>query len=425
MYPEVPEAVREGLETAAWTSAVRSFDVAIALKVDFVLMTGTVLQPEWTGPRGILFLREQFERLQAVGIPVYWKLDEPAASWLLPDKTFPENVFLFPQGETQIRKFRLAEDSRTIFLLSWDGETPDLSRYDLSKLPGEKLPPPLTIALRHEDSGDIPAAYVARGHSERWTRMYTAAFTECVEHSPGTLQGRSPEVLDAGAAPTFGASLVKMDLDGEIPLAVQFVPLETVAWSSLTLEIPSSVRDVPTLAGWLETQFPKTLNVSSEVKQILLYWKLSSDTPAMQVILRQIFRERLEPQRVPEERIGDQLLAQLRRLGEGCTPPIWSVSLEPNGPLLPTDWTQADSVPGDFLRLIRFHQNNPQSVHVPGFTSHKIGLEGYLSEAQQKDELAVLAKVSDGETLQTILRLAEILGADLLHSGESLEGGGA
>ena len=452
LYPDMPEELRGVLETAAWESAERCFDAALENKVDFLLLTGNLLAAERTGPRGIVFLTQQFQRLNEAGIPIYWKLTEPLSAWSLPDSTFPENVYLFPPGETKIRKFKPADDSRTLFLLSWDGAEPDWTRYDLSKLPGEKLPPRQTIALRHEESGNFPAVYVARGMAEkRLTRTYTAAFIDCEEHTPGLIQGRSPEVLDtadgtgewgsgrnsnswdAGGSspssvastvaaggvsvedlrPTFGASLVKLDLDGVALPSIQFLPLETVAWRGLFRTVPNSVQDLASLETWLESQFfeqCRTLETSPHVKRTLLYWKLHSEQPAIQRILRQIFRENLEPEVVAEASVSSRLLEKLRN------DTVWSVSLETDDALLPQDWAQSDSIPGDFLRLVRFHQNNPQSPHAPGFASYSLKLDAFLSDLQKNDDIAVLAQLKDPAQ---VLRDAEILGADLLDENQA------
>ena len=48
------------------------FDAALTAEVDFVLLTGNLCDPHRAGPRGLVFLAEQFSRLAERGIAIYW-----------------------------------------------------------------------------------------------------------------------------------------------------------------------------------------------------------------------------------------------------------------------------------------------------------------------------------------------------------------
>ena len=52
-------------------SAAGVFETALAEKVDFVVLSGDLLHSRHAGPRGPLFLIEQFERLAERNIAVY------------------------------------------------------------------------------------------------------------------------------------------------------------------------------------------------------------------------------------------------------------------------------------------------------------------------------------------------------------------
>ena len=69
---EVPEHLREPLLEAAYTAAGRVFDAVLAEEAEFLVLSGDILHPPQTGPRGPLFLCEQFARLAQRQIPVYW-----------------------------------------------------------------------------------------------------------------------------------------------------------------------------------------------------------------------------------------------------------------------------------------------------------------------------------------------------------------
>ena len=69
---EVPDHLRVALIDAPYRAAERVFDAAIKERVDFVVLAGDILDPLAAGPRGLVFLGEQFQRLAAQGIRVYW-----------------------------------------------------------------------------------------------------------------------------------------------------------------------------------------------------------------------------------------------------------------------------------------------------------------------------------------------------------------
>lgn len=99
---EVPDHLRGQIRDAAYLAAENVIDTALSEEVDFVVLAGNLLRPSGVGPRGFVFLCEQFERLAAAEIPVYWaggKCDPPSA-W--PEELkLPENVYIFKTGTPQ------------------------------------------------------------------------------------------------------------------------------------------------------------------------------------------------------------------------------------------------------------------------------------------------------------------------------------
>src|SRR5262245_4489473 len=69
---EVPPHLRELLVDAPYDAARRVFDTALKERVDFVVLSGNIIDPQRAGPRGIAFLLEQFHRLAEQEIVVYW-----------------------------------------------------------------------------------------------------------------------------------------------------------------------------------------------------------------------------------------------------------------------------------------------------------------------------------------------------------------
>ena len=99
---EVPDHLRELFLEAAYWAAERVFETVLAEEAEFLVLSGDILRWQRTGPRGPLFLAEQFGRLAERDVPVYWaggSIDPPEA-W--PSAvTLPENVRLFPRGRIE------------------------------------------------------------------------------------------------------------------------------------------------------------------------------------------------------------------------------------------------------------------------------------------------------------------------------------
>src|SRR3954471_18754749 len=77
---DVPEPLIEPFIDAPFSAAQRVFDAAIEERVDFLALGGDLLELAHPSPRAIAFLLDNFERLDAHGIAVYWacgRLDPP------------------------------------------------------------------------------------------------------------------------------------------------------------------------------------------------------------------------------------------------------------------------------------------------------------------------------------------------------------
>ena len=69
---EVPDHLRDLLIDAPFQAAARVFENAIVEDVDFVVLSGDVLNPRTAGPHALSFLFEQFQLLREQKIHVYW-----------------------------------------------------------------------------------------------------------------------------------------------------------------------------------------------------------------------------------------------------------------------------------------------------------------------------------------------------------------
>ena len=64
--------LRDVFLDAPFRAAERVFDAALREQVDFVLLAGDFCRPMAAGPRALVFLVEQFERLHERNVPIYW-----------------------------------------------------------------------------------------------------------------------------------------------------------------------------------------------------------------------------------------------------------------------------------------------------------------------------------------------------------------
>ena len=117
----VPEHLRELVLDGPYLAATRVFDNAILEHVDFVVLSGDILDPLHAGPRALAFLLEQFERLRERDIRVYWaggQLDSPDA-WPA-TVPLPSNVRLFQTSRLEERTHIRDEQSQaTLMGISW------------------------------------------------------------------------------------------------------------------------------------------------------------------------------------------------------------------------------------------------------------------------------------------------------------------
>lgn len=379
----VPPGLADLLLDAPWWAAERVLQAAVAEKVDFVVLAGGLLHPLQTGPRGPLFLIEQFERLAERGIGVYWAggREDTPENWPAEFK-IPPSVHRFPTtGPEGIQHVR---DGATIAHLV--GASRSRERKHRTS---EFTPDPgglFSIAVVHgnvnpESLRNRPMDYWALGGSEkRGTPLGPAPLA----HYPGTPQGRNPQQPGP-----HGCTLVQVDAERRVRTSL--LPCDALRWQSERVLVDPSMsrRD-------LETRLHDrmlALRESQPGVDLLVRWTVAGVGPLFNEIRR--------------GKLGDELLERLRKEHGGASPAAWSLALEAEPPaLLPPEWYEQDSFRGDFLRELRRYQSDPSLAPE---------LEAYLSEPQRTSELAALAQLGDARDL--VLREAAVLGVDLL-SGE-------
>jgi len=434
---EVPEHLEELFLEAPYWAAERVFETVLAEEARMLVLSGDLLDASQTGPRGPLFLCEQFARLAERGIPVYWaggKADPPDG-W--PDSIpLPENVYRFAPGEPEDRLFELgglpAVRIAGVSLSGrgkarWDGVAlrptsrdgvarRPASRDGVARRPasrdGVALRPTSRdgVALRptrprardfRPDPGGLPTLAVLHGRADPqslarrgihyWAlggphQRSTPLESPCVVHYPGSPQGRSP--AEPG---THGCTLVELEEDGRA--RTSFVPTDVMRWVSerVTIE-PATKREE--LESLLRQRMQALIEAAPSV-DLLVSWTVAGSGPLIK--------------RLGRPGLADELLGTLRsQFGYG-PPAAWSLTIEAEPAAGPPDGAyDEETIRGDFLRAIRSLEDNPDEP---------LDLEPYLGESHARGPFRALARIDDPAARASLLCEAALLGAELL-SGE-------
>jgi DNA repair protein SbcD/Mre11 len=384
---EVPDHLRDLFLDAPYSAAGKVFDAALAEDADFVVLSGDILHPQGTGPRGPLFMVEQFIRLAERGIGVYWAgglADSPEA-WPAALR-LPQNVHVFPHGRVEeVTVHRDGEPLARLAGMSRDKQRP-LRPGDFSPDPGGLY----TIAVAHGDAD--AAAMQARtvhcwalgGRHDRSTPSSGPQFI----HYCGSPQGRCPE--ESGV---HGCTLVQVDPQRQTRTAL--IPTDAARWLGERIAV-----DETTLREDLENRLRDrmhTLLETAPAAALLISWTVAGRGP----VVAQLRRTRL----------AAELIEGLRSDYGYRSPTAWSVSLEVElSETLPPEWYEQETIRGDFLRAVRQLQMNPEEP---------LALDSYVAEAHLAGTLGAATAVAGKVARDRALRAAAALGVDLLSGEES------
>jgi exonuclease SbcD len=388
---EVPDQLREIFLEAPYRAALKLFNGALAENVDFVVLAGDLVHPETAGPRGPLFLIEQFERLAAQHIPVYWATGQVDAQEHWPGgMRLPANVTVFSSARADA------------FLLQRDGlplaHIVGMSQSRRRKIRAADFVPAadgmfsIAVAYGEADRQAMTSRgihYWALGSSHERCNVFSSSQAA---HYSGTTQGRQPSEFGA-----HGATLVAVDAAREIHL--QLLPTDVVRWQNQRI-----VVDATTTRAQLERSLEARLeeiHATDPGIDVLVSWSVSGSGPLLAKLRR--------------GKLAGELLARLRTEHGLRSPGVWSIALtvEPET-ALPEDWYGQETILGEFLRLVREQQTADKTA------ASTLNLEGYLNQHQAAGTLAGAVSLDDAETRQRVLRQAAVLGADLL-SGEEIQ----
>lgn len=377
---ELPKHLKSVLASAPYEAARKVFDLALAERVDFVLLTGDLFDLSTGGPRAAAFLLNQFERQAEKGIEVYWCSGEvdPIERWPA-NIDLPDNVRTFSTTVLEdITHRRDGVDIANIYGLGYDAKRKSAADF----LTSSEDVFAIGMAYGEFDQDTMPfdqIRYWAMGGRHRSAKQEKP---DSMVVWPGTTQSRRPK--ESGA---FGCYLCRVDTSGK--LRMQTVETDVVRWLPQKVAIHEAVSE-------------------SELRKIL-------SERATRIMADTIGRVALVPWHMtpagdfnPALRHHDfsaRMLEWLRdEFGRGESG-IWSTHFTIEAPTnLPTSWYEEDTILGEYLRAIGRYQSDE---------SLNISLHEYLPDDVENKELTGAARVVH-ERREEVLRQTALVGIDYL-----------
>ncbi len=381
--PAIPDHLRELALEAPYLAATKVFDNALLEHVDFLLLSGDIVDPLHAGPRALAFLLEQFQRLAERGIQVYWaggRLDTPE-SWPT-TVPLPSNVHLFGTGKLEDRhQIRDEQSQATVLGISWSDRLrihPSEFRADASER--------FKVAVIY---GEFDSASLIRQNIQYWAlggehQRKTLFSTPYAAHYPGTPQGR------CGDEPgPHGCTLVSVDPDGRVRL--QAIPTDVIRWHDERLVISESLNKAD-LQRLLRDRM-QALVAEVGDRALLVRWRLEA-SGRLAGTLR-------------HSGLADDLASELRTEYGHRRYPAWTVAVDLEPPAsLPVEWYEEDSILGDFLRSVREHEQGQ---------AEPLRLAAYLSAEQAAGSYGRALEISNPAVRARLMRQAAVLGVDMLR----------
>jgi DNA repair exonuclease SbcCD nuclease subunit len=388
--PEAPESLLELLVHAPFRAAEQVIQAALREEVDFVLLSGDLLDAASGGPRGVAFLLKQFEVLHDNGIPVFWAASpcDLSSDWLNYVQ-LPDNVHRFSRETVEHKSFSLQDQSVvTIHGRSWNPQRP-LRAGEFSGHGADGL----QIAVLY---GPCDLDGAVNGAITYWagggvSGASTTTLGKQVLHCPGWSQGLSP--AQSGA---HGCTLVHIDSAGDVRM--RRIEADVVRWADerVTVSEGASLADVRNV---LRLRAQKLLTEAG--RHVVVKWTLCGEAWFDNLLM-------------DEGNRNDTLNWLREEFGQGAQL-VWSVSLEIEPPSRFRDeWVDEDSILGDYLRTVQefMEEEEGESKERP------LTLDTSAALRQLPGPLAESMSLADPATRVAVLREAALLGVDLLRGDE-------
>lgn len=389
---EVPAHLREWFLDAPYQAALRVFDTVLAEDARFLILSGDILNAPGAGARGVLFLLEQFRRLQDRGVAVYWaggRVDR-ATQW--PSAmALPPNVHVFPADD--VGHFHHEHDGETLALLIGQGRSRrgPINAQEMAEVQAGFGSGGYSIAVAHGEQD--PAVlqnsafnyWALGGHHDRTTLFSSPS----IAHYPGSPQGREPAEIGV-----HGCTVVEVDQRGLS--RVSHVATDVLRWQSEQLLIGADWSE-ETLLKRITNRAEHLRDGSGQVHQ-LVEWTLMGEGP-----LASSYTSSSKAQ---------ALIERLQKEFGHEKPAVWSLSVEVESPQgLPASWYEEETLRGEFVRQMQSLHDQP---------SEPLGLEQFIPPVYAEAAIGEKLVSADAADRERVIRHAAALGAELL-SGDGDE----
>ncbi|MDO5554423.1 MAG: DNA repair exonuclease [Planctomycetia bacterium] len=361
---DYPDYLEEKILEAPFAAARRLFQQASVEKVDFIILAGDVLDATLTGPYGLLFLIDEFEKLRKEGITVYWaggKADRPDE--IPATFQFPENVHRFPVGKLEEIIYE-RDGIPTARILGTS-----LGKQGSGVRPGEFLRDPdglYSIGVLYgrvmlENVRNDGIAYWALGGEHKREFLSRGPITI---HYPGATMPRSPRDLG-----DYGASLVEVNEYGQAK--VDLLKISPVRWVNERVVMRELLAEEEMLTE-MQARCKALRDTGSD---LLTFVSWQFDAVARTT------------EELRYENLASSLLRDLRSDFAKSEPVVYSVDIRPCLPdSLSSDYYDQETILGDYLRMLHYYQENPdEPLKVENFFPEEL-LE-YIYRRRKLEEL--------------------------------------
>lgn len=386
-FAAIPAHLRTVVADAPYAAATRLFDLALTEGVDFVLLSGNLLDSELGSCRPAAFLLSQFNRLRDKGIEVYWcggQSDQPDR-WPA-GVELPDNVcrFASPVVEERVHS-RRGKPLATIF-----GAAHDSRRSGSGDFSAEASAVfPVVLTCGSLDSQSLLARNI------RYWAIGGSPQPALVERQ-GAWIGRagSPQSRCLAEPGSHGCLLVRVDAQGVC--RPQQIELDGVRWLPQQISIAENATD-------------------EDVRNVLgeRALKLISDQPDR--LLLASWRIETAGAFNPAFRSAENTESWLKWLRDEfgrAADGLWSTALTIAPPeSLPAAWYEEDTILGDFLRATGRYQSDE---------TLSLALHEWLPASADSAATAQLVRLV-GERRKEVLAAAATLGACALGEGRQAD----
>jgi hypothetical protein len=382
---EVPEHLRDVLVDAPFEAVDQVIDTALVEEVDFVVLSGDILDCRAAGPRAMAFLVTQLNRLAERNIPVFWAGGEvdPPDRWPAAAR-LPSNVKIFPPRKVEDVAITRGEATLAVIRGASRDERSSPAPADFRAGSKEAF----SLAAAH---GDYEAAPFTKQKMDYWAlggqheHTVLSASAPAVIY-PGTPQGRSPE--EEGA---HGCVLVHVDERGQS--RTRFVPTDVVRWRRERVTLRENARRED-LEKLLRERIQTFVNEAAG-RHVLAAWEVAAAGRLASELRR--------------GGLAKEIVKTLQADFGHRSPAAWTVSLEVEAPTtIPDEWYEEDTILGDFLREVRKIDREGRRLEVASLTARE----------NLPDVLASLLSLPDAAVAKEALHEACLLGTDLLRGEE-------